>query len=275
MTDVGRAIARTDLRIAKRSKGVWATVVLFVLTFGGLAYAFASISTATPSVDGYLDTAVIVVSFLAPLVGILFGYQTVVGERETGTIALALSLPHARRDVITGKLAARTIILTAALTIGALAGLVVIALRYPTLPLDRYLAFYAGTLIYTLAFLALGTAFSTSIRTSNRVMGAAFGSYIALVMLWSGLVDIVVFLLFRLRVEPGAFPLWAETLKFATPRPLYTYLLADTVDVGTGASGVVVDTQWFATPAIAASILLVWLVVPPLLAYAHFRTQEL
>ncbi|WP_323676454.1 ABC transporter permease subunit [Halorubellus sp. PRR65] len=273
MTDGGRAIARTDLRIAKRSKGVWATVALFVLTFGGLAYALASLST--PSVDGYLDTATTVLSLLAPLVGVLFGYQTVVAERETGTIALALSLPHARRDVVTGKLAARALVLTTAITTGAITGLFVLYLRYPTLPLGRYLALCAGTLAYTLAFLALGTAFSTSIRTSRRVIGATFGSYIALVMLWSNLVDVVVLLLFRFRVEPGSFPLWAETLKFATPRPLYTYLLADTVDIGTGPPGLVADTQWFATPAIAAIILLAWLTIPPLLAYTHFRTQEL
>lgn len=273
MTDSGRAIARTDLRIARRSKGVWATVALFVLCFGGLAFALAEL--ATPNVDEFLDTTAAILSILAPLVGVLFGYQIVVGERESGTIALALSLPHSRRDVITGKLAARALVLTSALTIGALTGVVVLALRYPTVPLARYLALYASTLTYTLAFLALGTAFSTSIRTSRRVIGAAFGAYIALVMLWSNLVDVLVLVLFRFRLDPTAFPLWAETLKFATPRPLYAYLLADTVDVGAGAPGLIVDAQWFASPAIAATILLAWLAVPPVLAALHFRTQEL
>lgn len=273
MIDAGRPIARTDLRIAKRSKGVWATVALFVLCFGGLAYALAALST--PSVDDYLDITATVASLLAPLVGIVFGYQAVVGERESGTIALALSLPHSRRDVITGKLAARALVLTAALTTGAITGLVVLALRYPTVPLPRYLALYATTLAYTLAFLALATAFSTSIRTSRRVMGAAFGSYIALVMLWTDLVDVLVLVLFRFRLDPTAFPLWAETLKFATPRPLYTYLLADTADVGAGPPGLVVDTQWFASPLVATTILLAWLALPPALAALHFHTQEL
>lgn len=269
-----RAVARNDLREARRATGLLVLTTLLLLGLAGLAYALAAV--ADPDFDAYLDVTAAVVALLFPLVGVVLGSRAVAPERESGTIALLLSLPNSRRDVLVGKLAGRVAVLGGAFAVAAVGALVVLVVEYPGFDAVRYLGVLAAAFAYAVTFVSVGVALSAAVASSRRVVGAAFGAYVGLVLFWSLFVDTLVVVLFRFRAdalvdEPG----WAETATFASPRTAFEYLVAETVDAGPGPTDLVVDGQWFASPVVAAAVLLAWVLVPPVAGYLRFRHAEL
>ncbi len=105
---------------------------------------------------GWLDIA-FVVTFLLPLLILALSYDALAGEREQGTLALALSQPIAASALLFGKLAAR-----AALLIGGvwLTGALAFALTEVPIPeaLLRLAAWMAAVGAYTLLWLAVAAA---------------------------------------------------------------------------------------------------------------------
>jgi ABC-2 type transport system permease protein len=267
------AVTRNDVRESLRSKGPWVLTAGFLLGFIGLAYAIAEL--AEPDFELYLDATSAIIALLLPLVGVILGYQAIITERESGTIALLMSLPHSRGDMVAGKFLGRVTVFSVAFLVGAFGGGLFVVVQYTSFDPARYLLFILTALVYGLAFVAIATALSMALSTSRRVIGAAFGLYVLSVLLWNQIVNIVVVILFRFR--PRALvdlPLWAESAKFLNPRTTFVYLVGEWLDIGGGPSELVVDSQWFAAPAVAVVVLFGWIVVPPLIAYFPFDRME-
>lgn len=267
------AVTRNDLRGSLTSAGTWVVLAVFLLGFAGLAIVVARL--AEPDFDTFLDVLAAVVALLLPLIGVVMGYRTVIDERESGTIALLMSLPHSRASMVAGKLFGRAAIFTGSLLVGALAGALVVLVEYPSFDPVRYGLFTLLAILYGLAFLALSTGLSASLSSSRRVIGAALGAYVFLIVVWNQFVNAVVLIIFRFRptalVDP---PLWAESAKFCNPRTTLAYLLDHTIDVGGGPSAVTVSGQWFASPIVAVLVLLAWIALPPVIGYLGFRRAE-
>lgn len=267
------AVARNDLRQSVRSTGTWTLTALFLVVLGGTAYALAEL--ATPEFDVLLDVVELLVALLLPLVGVVVGYDAVVAERESGTLALLASLPNSRRDVVVGKVIARAAVLAGPLLVGSTGAGLVSAVQYPSFALVRYLGFVAVTFLYGLTFVGIATALSMALSSSRRVIGGAFGAYVVLVMFWNQLVDVLVVILFRFR--PGALPdvpAWAEFLRFLDPRTAFVYLLGTWLDVGTTQPAMDLDSLWFTSRVAATAVLVAWVVVPVALGYVVFARSD-
>lgn len=269
-----RAIVRNDLRSASGERGVWLLGAGFVLGFAGLAVLLVRVGA--PEFDAYLDLLAPGVGLLVPLAGIVLGYETVVGERETGTAVLALSMPNGRADLLLGKLVSRTALLAGATALGALAGGVVAVASFTGFDPVRYVGFTLATAGYGIVFCWLAAGLSTLLPSSRRVIGAAFGAYIGLGLSWNVLIDATVLVLFRFRGSALADPpTWAVAATFVGPRTAFNYLLATGVDAGTVPPVAVDATAWFVTAPVAALVLVAWAVLPVLVGYATFRRHDL
>ena len=267
------AIARNDLRETRQSKILWLLGATIMLGFGALTYAAGEFLSS--GFDLYLDVLTGVFVLLAPLIGVALVYKTVIAERESGTIALLMSLPHSRVELVVGKLLGRFVVASALLGLALLGSGVVSLAVYSTFDLARFVGFSLLVLLYTFTFVALATGFSMALSSSRRVIGAAFGAYVLLIMLWNQVVDVFVLLLFRFRPSGLADPpLWAESAKFCTPFNSLTYLIDTTLGVGPGVTGIEIGSQWFASTPVALLILGAWVVCPPVLGYLSFRAAE-
>jgi len=267
------AIARNDLRETRQSKILWLLGATIMLGFGALTYAAGEFLSS--GFDLYLDVLTGVFVLLAPLIGVAVGYKAVIAERESGTIALLMSLPHSRVELVVGKLLGRFVVAGALLGFALVGSGVVSLAVYPTFDFSGFVGFSLLVLFYTFTFVALATGFSMALSSSRRVIGAAFGAYVLLIMLWNQVVDVLVLILFRFRPSGLADPpLWAESAKFCTPLTSFTYLLDTTLGVGPGATGLDVGSQWFASNWLALLVLSAWIVCPPALGYLSFRSTE-
>ena len=110
------ATATTEFRIALRNRWVAISVLMMAL-FSLVLSAAGAAPTGTVGVD---RLSVVVASltslsvYLVPLVALLMSFDAVAGEVERGTLALLLTYPVSRAQILLGKLMAHLAILTLA-----------------------------------------------------------------------------------------------------------------------------------------------------------------
>lgn len=270
-----QSVARNDLRGALAARGVWTLTAGLLALLAGVGYAVPRLAGSSEvPFTAYLDILVTVVVPLFPLIGLVLGYRSIVAGRKSGTAALVLSLPNSRRDLVVGKFVGRATALAGSLAVagGVAAGYLLAS--YSDFSAGDYLLVLLLTFGYTLAFLGISVGLSTGIASPRRVIGAAFGVYALLAMLWRPLIDAVVLILFRFQ-PPMETPTWAEFAKFVEPGTSVSYLFATELGVGTAPPEAIVGTEPFVSTAGALTALVAWIAVPAVLGYARFRRSEL
>jgi ABC-2 type transport system permease protein len=141
-------------------------------------------SFTLPSVVGFL-------TLVAPLLGLVFGFDAVNGERAQGTLPRLLSQPIHRDDVINGKFAAGLAIIGLVLIaiVGIISGLGLVRLGIvPAAPeLLRIVIWLLVTFLYVSLWLAFGMVLSVLIRRAASSALIGFGVWL-LVTLFGGLI---------------------------------------------------------------------------------------
>lgn len=270
-----QAVARKDVRDAVRSRTFLLLVGLFLLLFVGIAVAVPSLASAEFS--NFVLYTLTVVGFLVPLVSIALGYKSVIGERQSGSIKLVLSLPHARRDLAVGKFVGRAVVFTLPVVLGMAAAAVVVALLYESFPIVEYAVLTVATVVFGLAFLGLTLGLSLSTRSNRRVTAGAFGAYVLFVMLWNDLIQFFVLFLYRF-MEPSIMfdlPDWALFVQFAAPTESYNRILTALFDVGFESPYTAAGAPWFVDWWVAPILLAGWIVLPVVLGYRRFAKADL
>jgi ABC-2 type transport system permease protein len=127
---------------------------------------------------------VALVGFVAPLLGIAFGFDAINGERAQGTLPRLLSQPIHRDDVINGKFAAGLAMIAIAVTATMLivAGIGLIRLGIvPTLPeIARLAMWLLLTIVYIGLWLAFATLCSVVFRRASTSALVAIGVWLVL-----------------------------------------------------------------------------------------------
>jgi len=267
-----KPVARKDIQDAVRSRSLLLLTMGFVVLF--VVLALLAFRTGDREFGDILATAAGVFDILLPVVAFGVGYKAILGERQAGTLVLALALPHSRRDLVVGKFVGRALVLSVPVLIGlVVAGALALAAGGAVSGLGDYLAFGVVTLLYGLAFLGVALFLSIGTGSSRRATLGAIGLYIALVLAWGVLVDALVAILFRLQGS-GTKPDWAVFLQFLSPANLYQFLLDGAEDVQSDIVGMV-DPPWFLTWWVAVVLLLAWMVVPVAIGTWRFERTEL
>lgn len=114
------AIARKEFKDGIRNRWIIAITLVFALLAMGLAY-FGPAASGTAGFVSLTATIVSLASlavFLIPLIALMLAYDSIVGEREQGTLLLLLSYPISRAQLLIGKFMGHGIILALSTLIG-------------------------------------------------------------------------------------------------------------------------------------------------------------
>ena len=279
------AIAKKDFQDALRSRALIVLSVLFAIFAAGAVYVFSAVidlgsaGNISPAVQ-LLFSIASPVSIFVPLIGVITGYRAIVGERSTGSVKILLSLPHTRRDVLFGKLAGRTAVLSVAVVVGfALAGVVGVV-YYSAFPIAAYLGFVVLTLVLGIAYLAFSIGLSASTRSSSIALWGALGFFALFQFLWGFVTNLVVYVVNGFST-PANFsfvfgyltggPDWYQLLGLLSPSSAYQTALNAVLPAG-GASG---STPYFLQSWFGIVILVIWIVVPLVFGYLRFNSTDL
>jgi len=282
-------VAKKDFQDSVRSRWLWALTVLFVLFVAGLSYLFTSIPALGGVGQEDVTTVALLISLsgpsglLVPIIGIMISYKSIVGERESGTLKLLLSLPHRRLDAVIGKLLGRSLSLSVAIVLGFAIGLAVFVIQVSELDLVAYVSFLLLTLFFGIVYISIGVGLSSLTASTSKALALAVGFIVLFEFLWGFVPLVILFVIngFSLdAVDLLEQPDWAEFVSSLAPGTAYN----------NAASAVLPDANLGGAPANATQaagdpfylqnefglvILAVWLVVPLAVGYVRFDGADL
>lgn len=182
-------LMRKEIRDGLRNRWVLAVTVLLAMLALSLGF-LGSAPTGTVKVNPLTVTVVSLSSlsiFLIPLIAMLLSYDAIVGEIERGTMALLLSYPVSRGQVLAGKFLGHLVILALA-TVGGygIAGLA-LQLAHGGLDLAAWTPFallIAASILLGASFLALGYLISALVQERATAAGIAIGIWLFLVVIY-------------------------------------------------------------------------------------------
>ncbi|UPV76767.1 ABC transporter permease (plasmid) [Halorussus limi] len=182
-------IAREDARRAARSRLVWGAVILL-----GMMFLLSIPGSARPEIHPigeYLLMLPMELMTFALVVVAAVGYNSVVGDRATGTLQFALGLGGTRRGFVLGKLLARAAVVVGALTVVLAVASALVARGYGRPHLASFWVMAGWMLLYGAVWTAVAVGYSAAFASEYRTLGALAGTY-ALFSLDVGIWNVVV-----------------------------------------------------------------------------------
>lgn len=182
------AISASEFTISMRNRWiVIATLLMAIfaltLTFAGSAPTGAlGVDLLTVSVASMTTLSV----YLVPLLALLMAFDGVAGEIERGGLALLLTYPVSRGEVLIGKLVAHTMALAVAVMFGfGSAGLAAWIVGGASAESAMALLTLGwSSILLGVTFLAIGYAASALARSSGAAAGLAIGIWILFVVIY-------------------------------------------------------------------------------------------
>lgn len=270
-------IAWKEFRDDFRNRWTIALAVLFALLalaiawFGGAAAGRVGFT----SFEATLASLTTLGAFVIPLIGLLLAYDTVVGERDDGTLLLMLSYPLARGQLVTGKFLGHC----AALAVATLAGFALaVAIMQVTQPPAQTLPAWLAFARFVLSASSLGASFvglacliSVATTSKSRAAGLALLGWLASVVLF----DLV---LLALLVASGGNAIERAVYPYVLLlNPVDVFRLVNLAPLGDGAGNELLTgmTAGHAyPPALLYAVLLGWATLPFAWAALAFRKKE-
>lgn len=269
-----RTIAKKDALAVWDSRtfrwGLWLLVFAFFLV-GYILPIGAENPTTSDLTTDMLQT----VTLLVPLLGILLGYKSIVGERTSGRLNLLLALPHSRRDVVIGKLVGRGGLLVAAIAVGIAIASALVYYPFGNFEPLVFLGYLLVTVLFGLSFVGIALAISTLTTSEHLATGMAFGAFFLLVVVWPQLRSLFEFGLERLGLADGGLPDPALFVFGITPGSCYERVVEGLFAGADGGEFLGPDAAWYLGEWVALLLLVAWAVGPIALGYVRFQSTDL
>ena len=170
------AIELVKLELSERLRNKW--VLLTSLVFAVLSVCLAFYVDRNDMDGSVLAPSLVTLnSLLIPLVALVLGYDSIIGEKERQTMGMLLTLPISRTQFVLAKFVARFLSLTIALLLGFLLSMLFASSKY-------YLVFVqllVPSILMGASFLSISLLVSTLSKSVSQAASL-------IVFLWFGLV---------------------------------------------------------------------------------------
>lgn len=271
------AIAHKEFRDAFRSRWLLAITILFAALGLGIAYFGAATAghVGFTSFDVTIASLATLTAFVIPLIGLLVAYDTIAGERDSGTLLLVLSYPVSRIELAAGKFLGHSAVIGAA----SVAGFgIAVALIETMTPAARTTAAWVDIGRFVISASLLGASFagmalmiSVWARDKARASGLALLAWFAAVLLFDLLLLAVLVVSGGSPVERAVYPY----LLLLNPVDVFRLVNLVALSGGTGNDVFISMTAAHVYhPATLYGALLAWAIGPFALALTGFRKQE-
>lgn len=267
-------IARQELANGLRNR--W--IVAAALLLAGLSLALTFLGSAPTGTVGSDHLTVLVVSlaslsvFLVPLIALMLSFDAIVGEAERGSLLLLLAYPVERGQVLLGKFAGHTAVLTIATLLGyGAAGIAAATVGGPTDAWPAFAVLVATSVLLGAAFVAMGYVASVVVRERATAAGLALGIWLLFVVLF----DLALLGLLVAGGESIVGETTFRALLLLNPTDVFrlvNLLGFEEIEASAGLAAVAAKGGYDTIPLIG--VLLLWIAVPLGAAWIVFRHRE-
>lgn len=273
------AVVRKDFADSVRSFVLASTTLLFV-AFAGFQAAIKWIPR--PYRDSPIDPATLALLnsmrqpavLLIPLIGLLVAYDTVAGERESGSLRLLLGLPNARGEVLLGKFVGRT----AVVAVGVLAGYAVVAAialaTYESFAVGVFVGYAVLTVVYGGVYVAIATGASCAMSSRLDALSVAGGLYALFIIGWDLGLYLVQAIFYGGEPPAGGFPDWFNFLGMLNPSTAFMKASRAAIPAYRDLTFYPSQGSAYVQDWVGIPILVAWIVVPLALGYWRFARAD-
>ncbi len=276
-------IAHKEFKTKVRSGWILALIAVFVsmsllVTFYGASLEeglhWHHLEEAVMYMVGYME-------FMAPILGIIFGYGSIVQERESGTLELMSSYPLDRGEIIAGKFLGLWGIIALSVGLGLGAGGVILSTQVERMIWSEYYLFIFSSILLGGVFLSFSMMLSTVFRTSNSSMCGSIFILFLYNILWLFIMYTIAELSFGwdTMVEGISPPTWYFVMQLFNPVIIWYTLLTLNIpalrlramELG-GTEGTVYPDIYQTWSMII--LLIVWIAIPLLISEYMIRRSD-
>jgi len=271
------SIAKKEFLDNWRNKWIIAVAAIFLLLTLVVSY-FGTSSSGGSGWKDIEDTIAImmgIVTFLLPIIGLMLGYASIVGERERGSLSLMLSYPVLRHEVIIGKFVGLSTVLSLATAIGFSISGVIIGLNVEGVHWAEYGIFIVASFLLGFVYIALAIMFSSILTKRSTALGASVFLWFLFAIIW-GIVLIGILAtqhsLSEISQGDWAGPTWYYLASIFNPNTAFQILVA--LSIAPVAADIAGDLPSFYSTPITLLILLLWVVIPLGIAVLVMRKKD-
>jgi ABC-2 type transport system permease protein len=275
-----RAVTRKEFQDSIRSFSLLGLTLLFTLFAGWLtALQFIPMgfreSAVNPTTLALLNSMRQPTLFFVPLVGLALGYNSIIGERETGTIKVILGLPNTRNEVVLGKFVGRGAVLLTAILVSYMAvGLTALAL-YDSFSVWIFATYTVLTVLYGLVYITIGIALSASVDSQIRAFSTAGFFYGLFLLVWDVFVAGIATATVGYTLPQTGGPPWLQALFMLNPSTAFAYATRAVIPEYREISILFDPTAFYLQDWVGFIVLALWITVPLALGYQRFNTDDL
>nr|WP_027312615.1 ABC transporter permease subunit [Balneatrix alpica] len=182
-------LAGKEFRDGLRNRWFAAIAIMLALMAVGIAWVGGAASGQLGQAP--LATTMVSLASLAvlviPLIALVLGYDSLVGEAEQGTLLLLLTYPLQRWHILLGKLLGQGFIMAGATLLGFSGAALILVLSggQEAWPLIRAFAlFIAAAILLGWCFIALAYGISAGAQEKSKAAGLALGLWLLLVLVF-------------------------------------------------------------------------------------------
>lgn len=286
-------LARNECRRVVTSTGAWILSALIVLW--GFRPTYAGWDAVGRNLTiGYIQIGA---SLFLPIGALLLSYQSLIGERTTGSIKFLLGLPLTRSQILYGKATGRVIGIGAATLVATFVLVAIGLLEHGLFDVLPFVGTLLATLVFVSVLVTIGIFISTVTRRTVTAATTIFG-YVLVTLFWRQIVTGIYTTVTGVPVDPYDAPASGPLFLALrlTPDGAYNVLTNWFLGVGNStelfyivytklAPGVSVNAfvveaafggpgPWYLHPAGSVLVLFVWLAVPLGLARRVFTRGD-
>ncbi len=268
-------VAAKEFKDGLRNRWVAGITVVLAL----FAMAISYFGAAASGMVGFTSLSTTIVSlsslaiFLIPLIALILAYDSIVGEEEQGTLILLLTYPLKRSELLIGKFAGHAAMMALSTLLGFGSAGLLIAFFSPEVELQELLVAYSLFIVTSIllgwVFIALAYLVSVISSEKSKASGVAL-------IIWFAFVFVFDLVLLGLLVATGGAV--GDTLfgwlLLLNPTDIFRLINLGSFEATQVQSGLasIADKQMI-QPLVLWSSLLVWILVPGLLAVWRFNKR--
>jgi Cu-processing system permease protein len=279
-TNVIISVAKKEIMDNIRNKWIIIVSVMFALLTLVVSYFGSLGNTGWQNLGVTIAGMANIVTLLLPIIALMLGYATIIGEIERGSMSALLALSVKRHEIIVGKLLGLAAVACFTILVGfGIAGLM-IAANVSNVNYIDYGVFIGATMLLGLVFLTIAVYFSTIFTKRSTAMGGA----IFLWFLFQIILPLVVFGLLTTSIDITEItvgqslnvPTCYHIVELGNPISVYSSLLTITLGPisSMSAATMIPAPSWY-SPGLLIGVLLIWIAIFFCFTYWRFNRKDI
>ncbi len=259
-------IARKDFADSIRSMTfllLAAGFLILTITLSSMQYIFSD-----PTFEEGINAAFGTMNLLTPIVAVILSYGAIVGERDSGSLHIPLTLPVTRQELLLGKTVGRVLTLFVPVIVGYFLVIPFLYLLYGSFAPSEYARVLVLNVGNGLLYVVIGVSVSAALGTRRRVLAVLTGFFLTVYFALYMVGDILYWAIHG--TVPETAPVWVRFIETLPPHEALGNVVSAVWAQELSTGDPLLLQEW-----IGVIVFLLWLVVPVLVGQFRFKRSNI